>query len=92
MQTIEQLREHLQNIDLDIIKNLALRQGLCIKIAQIKKESGQQIIDLEQEKRSFEFYESLSNEYAVDPQFVLCLFRLIIINSRTIQQEICQFD
>ncbi|MCL9685285.1 chorismate mutase [Legionella maioricensis] len=87
MATIDQLREQIQNTDLDIIKRLACRQNLCKKIAELKKQAGKQIIDREQEKKNFEFYKLLSKEYAIDPQFVARLFRLIIINSRTIQQQ-----
>ncbi|WP_454781126.1 chorismate mutase [Legionella sp. WA2022007384] len=86
MSTIEQLREQIQNIDHDIIKHIALRQDLCKKIGTLKSQLGKQIIDTDQEKKNFEFYESLSKEYSIDPKFVARLFRLIIINSRTIQQ------
>jgi chorismate mutase len=92
MLTIEQLREQIQDRDRDIIRSLALRQNLCKKIAQLKKKTGKQVIDIDQEKRNFEFYESLSKECAIDPEFITCLFRLIIINSRTVQQKICQFE
>lgn len=87
MSTIEQLREQIQDTDFDIIRSLALRQDLCKKIAQLKRQTGKQIIDIDQEKKNFEFYESLSIEYAIDPEFVARLFRLIIINSRAIQQQ-----
>lgn len=93
MPTIEQLREQIQNTDLDIIKRLACRQDLCKKIAELKKQAGKQVIDRAQEKKNFEFYKSLSKEYAIDPEFVARLFRLIITNSRTIQQQIiCEID
>ena len=87
MSTIEQLREQIQNIDHDIIRHIAFRQDLCKKIGTLKRQVGKQIIDIEQEKKNFEFYESLSKEYSIDPKFVARLFRLIIINSRTIQQQ-----
>lgn len=87
MSTIEQLREKIQGTDLDIIRNLALRQNLCKKIATLKKHAGKQIIDIDQEKKNFEFYEALSKEYAINPKFVVRLFRLIIVNSRAIQQQ-----
>lgn len=92
MLTIEQLREQIQDRDRDIIRNLALRQDLCKKIAQLKKKAGKQVIDIAQEKKNHAFYESLSKECAIDPEFIACLFRLIIINSRALQQKICQFE
>ncbi|PWY55895.1 chorismate mutase [Legionella qingyii] len=82
MSTIEQLREQIQNIDHDIIRYIALRQDLCKKMGTLIRKEGKQIIDLEQEKKNLEFYESLSNEYSIDPKFVSRLFKLIIINSR----------
>lgn len=88
MSTIEQLRAQIRNIDHEIIKSLALRQDLSKKIAELKKLSGKQIVDIDQEKKNFDFYESLSKEYVIDPKFVERLFKLIIINSRTIQQQI----
>ncbi|KGP63732.1 hypothetical protein EP47_05050 [Legionella norrlandica] len=87
MSTIEQLREQIQNIDHDIIRYIALRQDLCKKIGTLKRQLGKQIIDVEQEKKNFELYESLSKKYSMDPKFVAHLFRLIILNSRTIQQQ-----
>lgn len=87
MLTIEQLREQIQDIDRNIIRSLALRQDLCKKIASLKKRAAKQVIDIEQEKKNFAFYASLSKEYAINFTFVARLFRLIIINSRTIQQE-----
>ncbi|WP_242605314.1 chorismate mutase [Fluoribacter gormanii] len=87
MPTIEQLREQIQNIDHDIIRFIALRQDLCKKMGALKRKAGKQIIDLEQEKKNFEYYESLSNEYSIDPKFIARLFKLIIINSRIIQQQ-----
>ena len=87
MLVIEQLREQIQGTDLDIIRNLVLRQNLCKKIATLKKQAGKQIIDIDQEKKNFEFYEALSKEYALNPKFVARLFRLIIMNSRAIQQQ-----
>ena len=87
MTTIEELREQIKNTDLTIIKSLALRQDLCKKIAQLKKQTGKQIVDIEQEKKNSAFYESLSKEYAIDPNFIARLFELIVINSRTIQLQ-----
>ncbi len=92
MLTIEQLREQIQTMDRDIIRTLALRQNLCKKIAPLKKKAGKPIIDNDQEKKNFEFYESLSKEYDIDPQFIARLFRTIIMNSRAIQQKICPFN
>ncbi|CEG58368.1 chorismate mutase [Legionella fallonii] len=87
MSTIEELREQIRDIDRNIIKNLALRQDVCRRLALLKKEAGKQIIDIVQEKKNFEFYESFSKEYSIDPKFIARLFRLVIINSKIIQQQ-----
>lgn len=93
MSTIEQLREQIQDTDCAIIRNLALRQNLCKKIARLKHLEGKSIIDMNQEKKNFELYQNLSKSYAIDPDFVARLFRLIIINSRTIQHvTICEHN
>ena len=91
MSTIEQLREHIQETDCAIIRSLALRQDLCKKIARLKQQEGKSIIDMNQEKKNFEFYQKVSKSYAIDPDFVARLFQLIIMNSRTVQHHtICE--
>jgi chorismate mutase len=88
MSTIEQLREQIQETDCAIIRSLARRQDLCKKIALLKQQEGKSIIDMYQEKKNFELYEFLAKSYSLDPDFVARLFRLIVMNSRTLQQYI----
>ncbi|KTD42354.1 chorismate mutase [Legionella quateirensis] len=91
MSTIEQLRKQIQETDCAIIRSLALRQDLSKKIAHLKQQEGKSIIDINQEKKNFELYEFLAKSYSLDPNFIARLFRLIIMNSRTLQQyTICE--
>lgn len=87
MSTMEHLRKQIQEIDSVIIQCLALRQNMCQQIAQLKQQDGKPITDINQEKKNFAFYETLAKSCALDPHFIEHLFRLIILNSRTVQHD-----
>ncbi|MFY7697950.1 MAG: chorismate mutase [Legionella sp.] len=87
MSTIEQLRLDIKEIDLAIIRSLAQRAKLSKQLSTLKIKANKPIIDRRQEKNNFDYYQILSKEYCLDPEFVASVFQLIIINSRMIQEQ-----
>jgi chorismate mutase len=86
MLELEQLRLQVKQIDEDIIESLAKRQELSKKIGQLKLAHGKEVVDLAQEKKLFEFYEKLSEQYKLSKTFVKQIFQIIITHSRMVQK------
>lgn len=86
MKTLNKLREEIDKIDNSIIKKLSKRKALSMKIGEIKSNTKQNIIDSQREKRLMQSYESLCDQYQLNPEFVKKLFKLIITNSRELQK------
>ena len=87
MLDLKQLRKQIKMTDARIIKALALRQEISKQIGQFKLEHGKKIVDLEQEKKLFDFYKELSEQYKLQSTFIIRLFKLIIANSRRVQKS-----
>lgn len=85
MQMIQQLRDEIDKIDEEIIKNLARRKELSMEIGKIKALSSQNVYDPEREKNQFLNYHHLCETYQLQFEFIKVLFELIISNSRTLQ-------
>lgn len=87
MQTIKRLRSQIDRIDENIIKNLAKREKMVIRIGQLKSKSSKKIIDTDREHYLMHLYEKLSLAYALKPSYVKRLFKIIITNSRKLQRS-----
>jgi chorismate mutase len=86
MLELKQLRLQVKQIDGDIIESLAKRQELSKKIGQLKLAHGKEVVDLAQEKKLFEFYEKLSEQYKLSKTFVKQIFQIIVTHSRMVQK------
>lgn len=86
MPTLKELRAQIDKLDASIIKKLAIRKQLALKIGKLKMQLGQDIVDKKREKTLFEFYNKLSKELKLDPFFIRKLFSMIIIHSRRLQK------
>lgn len=89
MKPIEVLRKKIEAIDTQIIEALATRQQLALQIGQIKKQLGIDVIDLIQEKKSYQYYKKICATHMLPYPLVKRLFEIIIDNSREIQQRQC---
>ena len=87
MLTLEHLRTQIKQIDAKIIESLAKRQELSKQIGRLKWAQGKEVVDRTQEKKLFEFYETLSEQYHLQKTFVKRLFKLIITYSRRVQKS-----
>ena len=86
MQTIEELRQKIADIDAEIIATLGRRQELSKQIGQIKIKAGIVVIDSLQEKKRFESYETLCKKNQLPYSFIKRVFTLIIAHSRRVQR------
>jgi chorismate mutase len=84
--TIKQLRKKIDAIDASIIKKLSARQKLSIKIGKLKNKSGNKIIDAKREVQLMHMYETLSNKYQLQEDYIKRLFKIIISTSRKVQK------
>lgn len=86
MESLKQLRERINKTDADIIKKLAMRQRLIIRIGQLKAQSGKPVLNPKREAKLMKYYESLCEQYQLDPMFVKRLFNMVFAHSRKIQR------
>lgn len=86
METLEQLREKIDQIDTTIIEKLAERQRLCKEIGLIKRQINREVVDYGREDQLIQRYEQLCMQYDLDPVFVKELFEMVIRYSRGLQK------
>lgn len=86
MEKMKILRQKIDKIDEDIIKNLSERKKIALQIGQLKAESGQPILDLTREAQKKIQYGKLCLTYGLEEKFIQRLFGLIIAYSRKLQK------
>lgn len=82
---INKLREKIDKIDSSIIKKLSQRSILSVKIGKMKSKMGRKVKDNKREEKLMQYYEKLCAQHHLHPLFVKKLFKLIIANSRDLQ-------
>jgi chorismate mutase len=87
MQTIRRLRLKIDKIDENIIKNLAKRDKIVIRIGKLKNKSSKKIVDTNREDYLMHLYDKLSEDFALKPSYVKRLFKMIITHSRKLQRS-----
>ncbi len=88
MVTLEQLRAKIDKLDASIIKQLAARQRLVIRIGKLKATSGKAVLNQEREAQLMQRYDRLCEEYDIEPQFIKRLFANIFAHSRKLQRKL----
>lgn len=86
MTDIQKLRNRIDKIDLAIIKKLAQRKKLSIKIGKWKKKEKQTIKVSTREREMMINYDMLSGKYHLHKSFIKQLFKIIIENSIKLQK------
>lgn len=81
-------RNEINNIDKNIVKLLAERKELVLKIAQSKIQNNQAIRDIEREKKLLQELISFGKKYHLPPEYITRLFQLIIEESVLTQKEL----
>jgi chorismate mutase len=87
MENLKTLREKIDKIDAEIIKKLAVRQKISLKIGLLKSISEKQIKDPVREKKQKQQYEQLCAVCKIDFHFVNKVFKLILSHSRNLQKN-----
>lgn len=85
MQQIDRIRNKIALLDASIIKKLAKRQALSREIAMLKLAHGLAIFDAAREQTLYQHYDNLCKKYNIQPDYIRCLFTIILENSRAIQ-------
>ena len=86
MPTINELRKKIEKTDAALIKKLSERQKLSQQIGKLKAKYGKKVTDLNREKKLMDLYECLSDKYDLRVSFVKRLFKIIIVNSKSLQK------
>jgi len=81
-------RDQISNIDKKIVKLLAERKNLVLKIAESKIENNQAIRDIEREKTMLEKLIILGKKNHLTSEYITRLFQLIIEESVLIQKNL----
>ena len=84
---INKLREEIDRIDNSIIELLSKRKGIVKKIAGIKKQENNPVIDKEREQETIHRLKKLSKENGLDENFIESIYEIIINNSRNEQEK-----
>lgn len=85
MQQIDKIRKKIALLDASIIKKLAKRQVLSREIATLKVADGLAIFDASREQTLYQHYDNLCKQYNIQPEYIRCLYAIILENSRAIQ-------
>lgn len=88
MNELEQLRTQIDQIDQEIIKLIATRRDIVIKIGEYKKACGIEVLDKSREDFLKSRYEKLSIQYHLDSELIKSIFNLIIKKSRELEEKI----
>ncbi len=85
--SLEQLRNEINERDDELILLLARRNKIVKQIAQYKNEKGIPITQLRREKELIKEKKEKAKELDMDSVFIEKLFRLIIKESKRVQQK-----
>jgi chorismate mutase len=79
------IRAGIDQVDNEIVRQLARRRGLVIKLARIKKVIAVPIYDRKREQALVDRVKKWGAKHELNEEFVEVLFRLIIMNSKEVQ-------
>jgi chorismate mutase len=87
MNTIEELRSEIDNVDDELLALLAKRKEIIRLIAAYKSEHHLDIVDSGREKQLLSRLMEEAELNGLDPEFINELYNLIIKNSRKEQEK-----
>ena len=88
MEGLKKLRNEIDKIDEEIVKLLAKRSKIAMKIAKYKKEHGLQIYDARREREVIEKVKKLARNNGLDETLLEKVFQSIIIHTRESEKQI----
>ncbi len=82
---LEKIRTGIDKVDNDVVRALARRRALVIRLARVKKELKVPIYDRKREQALVDRVKKWGAHHELNEEFVEVLFRLIIMNSKEVQ-------
>ena len=82
---LDRIRAGIDGVDNEIVRQLAKRRKLVIKLARIKKVLDVPIYDRKREQALVQRVKAWGAKHELNEEFVEVLFRLIIMNSKEVQ-------
>ncbi|MBI3552118.1 MAG: chorismate mutase [Elusimicrobia bacterium] len=79
------IRAGIDKVDNEIVRELAKRRALALRLARVKKTLKVPIYDRKRERALVERVKSWGSRHELNEEFVEVLFRLIIMNSKEVQ-------
>lgn len=83
--TIDEIREHIDRLDSELLRIFNERASLALKIGEIKKGRDLPVYDPAREKRIFQRMAS-ENQGPLDDQAIVRLFERVIDESRRLER------
>ena len=87
MNMLEELRTQIDQLDKEIIEKIAERQNIVEKVSAFKLENNIQVFDAKREDYLEKYHIELSTKYNVSIEFIKELFKLIMDESKRIQNN-----
>ncbi len=84
---LKRLRERIDTVDEGILRLLAERMALSRRIGELKAREGLGVNDPKREQEILNDRKEWARQYGLDESFVVELFRLVISESRRIQER-----
>ncbi|NQU79485.1 chorismate mutase [Candidatus Woesearchaeota archaeon] len=81
------LREEIDKVDEEIVNFLCKRDRIIRSVAEEKKSKGLPVYDETREAEIFERLSGLAIEKGLDPEFVRQLYKIVLQESKKVQNE-----
>ena len=82
---LDRIRAGIDCVDNEIVRQLARRRGLALRLARLKKELDIPIYDRKREQALVARVKAWGAEHELNEEFVEVVFRLIVMNSKETQ-------
>lgn len=87
MEKLEELRMQIDQLDKEIIEKMAKRQKIVEAVGLYKQQHHVAVFDPTREEYLDQYHTKLSKEYNVSIEFIRALFKLIMDESKRIQNK-----
>jgi chorismate mutase len=86
MDNIEMLREKIDAVDDQILKDLVVRMKICLAIGELKKQHGKPVHDISRETEVFKRVRERAEIFKLDPIKIERLYREIVNMCTSVQE------
>ena len=78
LEELSNLRSQIDRVDCEIVRLLADRYFLALKILSVKRKLNLPVSDTKRESEVLENVVRLAEEFKVNPKYIQCIYRAII--------------